>query len=137
MRLLKTNAGAVAAKVIDGEAIIMNLANGAYYSMDGAGSVIWEGIEQSQSIEEITRRVCSRYSANMFVVRADIDRLVNELLAEGLIEVEETTSLAQAPTEVTPGSEAYASPVLNKYTEMADLLALDPPMPSLSELPTG
>ncbi len=32
----------VASKVIDGEAIIINLANGVYYSMDKVGALVWE-----------------------------------------------------------------------------------------------
>ena len=38
---LVPNVAEVAAKVMDGEAILINLANGMYYSMDGAGGFLW------------------------------------------------------------------------------------------------
>lgn len=135
MRVWKPDPTAVAAKVIDGEAIIMNLTNGAYYSMDGVGALIWEGVEVGQPGDAIVQRIAHRYGADAARVRADFDRLVAELLIEGLI-VE--TVADEAPAMLAGGSvngTGYAAPVLNKYTEMADLLALDPPMPALEEIP--
>ena len=38
---LKPNEEEVAAKVLDGEAILINLSNGAYYSTDKRGAFIW------------------------------------------------------------------------------------------------
>lgn len=131
----KPDPTAVAAKVIDGEAIIMNLTNGAYYSMDGVGALIWEGMESGQPGEVIVDRIALRYGAAAAVVRADFDRIVAELLMEGLIRETEMDAAPAAPAGVSPSVAEYAAPVLNKYTEMADLLALDPPMPALKEIP--
>jgi hypothetical protein len=133
MRAWKPDPAAVASKVIDGEAIIMNLTNGAYYSMAGVGALMWEGIEQAQAGDSIVERIAARYGAEPARVRADFDRLVAELLAEGLIV--ETAAEAAAPAGGSPNGTGYVAPALNKYTEMADLLALDPPMPALEEIP--
>jgi hypothetical protein len=135
MRAWKPDAAAVASKVIDGEAIIMNLTNGAYYSLDGVGALIWEGIEQALSREGIVARVDGRYAVDAARVQADFDRLVAELLAEGVIvETEAKADAAATPAEGSP-ARTYIPPSLIKYTEMADLLALDPPMPALEEIP--
>ena len=38
---LRPNEEEVAAKVMDGEAILINLSSGIYYSMDKVGGVLW------------------------------------------------------------------------------------------------
>lgn len=133
MRTVKPNLSAVAAKVIDGEAIIMNLTNGAYYSMTGVGGHIWSCIESSMTEGAILESMLKRYAVDAESAREDLERLISSLQDDGLVlvtgEKEMTGHLERG------GSEAYEAPVLNKYTEMADLLALDPPMPELTEIP--
>ena len=50
---LRPNGEEVAAKVMDGEAILINLSNGMYYSMDKVGGFIWELIEGGYSIQQV------------------------------------------------------------------------------------
>ena len=136
MQILRPNAAAVAAKVIDGEAIIMNLTNGAYYSMDGVGAAAWEMIEQGCTLDEIERGITGSYAVDDSRAGADLGRLVKELMGEGLILAED--GRLQVPSVKAAARSdrlAYQPPSLNKHTEMADLLALDPPMPALGELP--
>jgi coenzyme PQQ synthesis protein D (PqqD) len=138
MPVLKPDETAVAAKVIDGEAIIMNLTNGAYYSMDGVGAVVWEHIAEGRSLDAIHDSIARRFDVEGARLRADLDRLVAELLAEGLIIATGNGASANHATSVAVrGTAGYQPPSLNKYTEMADLLALDPPMPALREVPDG
>lgn len=131
MRLLQPNTATIAAKVIDGEAIIMNLGNGAYYSMSKVGATIWEMIERGSDLAGLEARVVARYVVDPAQAHEDLERLVAELLAEQLIVAGEEIAPAPANQEAAGPREAYEPPVLNKYTEMADLLALDPPMPVL------
>lgn len=137
MQILRPNAAAVAAKVIDGEAIIMNLTNGAYYSMDGAGAVIWDVIERGGSIEDIRRSLVVRYGIEPGRAQQDVERLVDQLTSEQLIVVVDGSPGADASSGGAPAPQVYHAPILHKYTEMADLLALDPPMPAIGELPAG
>jgi hypothetical protein len=43
---LRPHTEEVAAKGIDGEAILINLSNGIYYSLDNVGGLIWELIDR-------------------------------------------------------------------------------------------
>lgn len=124
----------VAAKVIDGEAIIMNLANGLYYSMDHVGAAIWQRMEGGMALGAIVADVSRRYGAAEDAVRRDVHDLAAELLAEELVDVADGPVTPPWPADEPPGDgvQAYASPVLNRYDDMADLLALDPPMPGLA-----
>jgi hypothetical protein len=87
-------------------------------------------------VEEIVELVRSRYAVDAARARHDLDALIANLLADDLVITEERASAAAVAT-AEAGTAEYTAPVLNKYTEMADLLALDPPMPELSELPAG
>lgn len=133
----RPNTAEVAAKVIDGEAIIMNLSNGLYFSLADSGAALWELLEYGYSLEEMAQVLSDRYGVDRPTALEDADRLVGELLEEGLVNVHEG---GQRETEAPVSGEAqsaYTAPVLNKYSDMADLLALDPPMPSLGEIPAN
>lgn len=122
----------VAAKVIDGEAILINLATGVYYSMDKAGALIWEMITAANSLEQIVIALTLRYEVSHEQACADVRRLGDELLQEHLVKVAINGVAINSTAE--PGKtakEAYESPVLNTYRDMGDLLALDPPTPGL------
>jgi hypothetical protein len=133
---LQPNAEEVAAKVIDGEAIMINLSNGIYYSMDGVGGLVWSLIVEQHSLDEIATAVGQQYAVSPREARQDVQRLASELLDERLVVV--ATSGTPRQVELPPqpnGSLDYESPQLNRYTDMGDLLALDPPMPGLEDIP--
>ena len=125
----------VAAKVIDGEAIIMNLSNGLYFSMDHVGATVWELLEKGHSLGEISDALGAHFHVELSTVQGDLSRLAEQLVSEGL--VEKAAGQANGPVQLPSEwpSETYEPPVLNKYSDMADLLALDPPMPGLGEAP--
>lgn len=133
---LRPNEAEVAAKVMDGEAIMINLSNGMYYSMDGVGGLVWDLIAERRSLDEIAAAIGRRYDVAPTRARADLDRLAGELLDEKLVFISEDEGPAghqQASEQASKRS--YEPPQLNKYSDMGDLLALDPPMPGLSDIP--
>ena len=79
----------VTSKVMDGEAIMINLANGIYYSMDKVGGKIWECIEQEQSLEQIIQAIVASYDVSHEQGKKDIENLVGQLLEENVIVLKE------------------------------------------------
>lgn len=127
------NVAEVAAKVIDGEAIIMNLSSGLYYSMDNVGAAIWELIARRYSLREVADVIADRYRVDRERAAGDVRRLVQELLDEHLVTVA-TSDRERVAVLPPPGAPPpYEPPRLQKYTDMADMLALDPPMPNLRD----
>jgi hypothetical protein len=122
----------ITAKIMDGEAIIINLANGTYYSMDGVGAEIWKWINLEMSLEECAAQITSLYDVEPEKAQADVMRLVEELLAENIIK--EITVEHQNSDPSEKGLQ-YESPKLNIFRDMGDLLALDPPTPGVGEMP--
>jgi hypothetical protein len=127
----RVNEKEVAAKVIDGEAIIINLANGLYYSLEKTGALAWVLIGGGYSLDESADLLSARFSEPRERVRADLDKLANELLVQKLILVDQQAGSRSKVALDPPTGDAYETPVLNTYDDMGDVLALDPPLPQV------
>jgi Coenzyme PQQ synthesis protein D (PqqD) len=132
----RVNSGEVASKVVDGEAILINLSDGMYYSLTGTGALVWALLDAGQADDRICAELERRTGVDHATAAADLRRLLAELSAEGLI-VAADPSTAAAVSEVgdLPAVTSYSTPELEKYSDMSDLLALDPPMPRLADVP--
>lgn len=124
----------IAGQVVDGEAIVMHLGTGNYYSLNPVASRVWELSEQGYAVSQVVCAIAHDYGASEDVVSSGVLRIANELAEEGLM----------APGEATAGdwsadgageSREYVEPAIEKYSDMAELLALDPPMPGVAESP--
>lgn len=122
----------VIAEVIDEEAIIVNLDSGAYYSLRGAGAAIWEMAGQGWNADRIAAACAQRFEGESDQIQAAVARLLAELTAEGLLVAAGAAPDAsplgngEAPAAPAGRRQPFGEPVLEKYTDMADLLLLDP-----------
>lgn len=143
--VFRVNEEECAAQVIDGEAVIINLLNGTYYSLDKVGGAIWELAAEGRAIPEILDRVIALYDVDRDRAQRDIERLTQELLTERLLVVGTSRPSANdadashadqrdVADDASAERAPYAEPVLTTYRDMAELLALDPPMPRLETL---
>ena len=121
----------ITSKIMDGEAIVIDLSTGIYYSLDDVGGVVWQGVEESQSRQAILNHILATYDVSEDIAAADLDRLLSEMTAAALIAPAEESAESAEPFDAgAPDSKAeYRSPQLNKYEDMAELFALDPPLP--------
>ena len=132
-QFLKPNINEIAAKLVEGEAVLINLANGMYYSMDQVGGFVWSLIEKEQSLDAISAAVAQRYAVDEKKVSEDLAALTDKLIDEQLVVLVEGPANGTPPTaDPAPPDEVYAAPQLNKFDDMAELFALDPPLPKLS-----
>jgi len=125
----------VASKVIDGEAIIINLANGVYYSMDKVGALVWDLLQAGHTLEEVIVGVTCRYDVTREQAESNVRDLVQELVQENLVVSTENGAAAPAQAMEHQDRVPYEIPKLNIYRDMGDLLALDPPVPGLGDTP--
>ena len=128
---LVANEQDVAAKVVDGEAILINLTSGLYYSMDKVGGLVWSLIAGGSSVAQVAQTVAATYSIPVDRARDDVRRLAQQLLAEKLISIAAGSGVPApaAPETANPGP--YQAPKLTRFDDMADMFALDPPLPEL------
>ncbi len=122
----------VAAKVMDGEAILINLATGTYYSIPGTGGFIWSLIERKLCLNDIVSEVAANYDIGRDQIESDVLRLSGELCDEGLVIVATAGITNDATIGATVNRLPYEPPTLEKFTDMAEMFALDPPLPGLA-----
>jgi coenzyme PQQ synthesis protein D (PqqD) len=67
------------------EVVMLNLATGIYFSLDGVGHRIWKLIAQQTAADEVVRSLVEEFDADAARIREDLDSLVYELEAEGLL----------------------------------------------------
>jgi len=126
----------IAAKVIDGETIILNVSNSNYYSTIDVGTTVWELIAAGRDFQNILSHIADLYDVPETQVEQDIEKFVSDLLSERLIIMSDKEMLSVAGDPQPNGQEklSYKAPCLDKYSDMADLLALDPPTPGLMDV---
>jgi hypothetical protein len=115
----------VVSETIDGESVIINLYKGLYYNLNPSGSEIWTLIEAGANVTDIATVLSQKYPAAVDVLSA-VEQLVNELQTEELIVPTTIASGFVAPAAIAADGATFEQPVLYKYADMQDLLALDP-----------
>ena len=121
------NEPTVIQEIIDGEAIIADLGRGFYYSLDAIGSQIWSALVAGNSAREIIDGLAMRFDADRETVAAGTSALLDRLVAEALIIPQDRGAMpAGQPQFNRLEVTAFAAPVLSKYTDMEQLLLLDP-----------
>lgn len=130
---LRINSPAVIHETLDGEVIIINLDSGTYYSLDTVGAAMWERIGPHASIQRIAAELAAQYSAPATEAVAAIVAFCDELAREGLVvevapgdPVDADAAGAEQPAATGERQAAFPPPTLQKFTDMQDLLLLDP-----------
>jgi hypothetical protein len=115
-------------EVIDGEAVLINLENGNYYSIDKVGAEIWSFMETGASAGQIIDILSSKYEGSRDEIETAVNALLVELLSQALIIEVDCQSPPGEPLEIQTGSSRlpFEAPVLHSYTDMSELLLLDP-----------
>ncbi len=99
----------VISEVLDGEAIIIDSMSGAYYTLDADGTAVWGRLAAGAT-------TAAELSDASGLGLARVNEVVSELVTAGLI---------VADGEIAPADGSSAS-ALTKYTDMEELLLLDP-----------
>ena len=124
----------IVSETIDGEVIILNLDRGRYYSLTLAGADAWEAIGRSASADEIVGALLARYDGTRNAVEQAVDQLLDDLRREELIlplppgaeRASPPGSASAAPDGGREHRPVFQAPVLQTFTDMEDLLLLDP-----------
>jgi coenzyme PQQ synthesis protein D (PqqD) len=129
----RVNSPAITYETIDGEAVIINLVTGNYYSVVDSGAIIWNLVDKNATVSEIIEYMTAAYPGCGSDIERTVEELVAQLQEENLIvPLAAEEGLAFKPSDrlnmSSSGNEraAYQAPVLEKYTDMQDLLLLDP-----------
>ena len=134
-------------ETIDGETIIIDLGSGTYFSLRGVAPEIWNGLAEGRSDEQIVAELEGRYAADDVQLASVVSAFLAELAADQLIAPSDEGPVANVPgTPPAPERAPFAPPKLERYTDMQEIILLDPvhkvdsqgwphPAPSVSETP--
>lgn len=73
-----------------GETVLLNLANEKYFGLDLVGTRVWQLLNETQSADDVVTRLTEEYDVPTEQLRADVERLITELVAAGLVSIGET-----------------------------------------------
>ncbi len=118
-------------ETIDGETIIIDLATGTYFSLQGAAPAIWSALAEGETATGVVRRLSQAYVAEPGEIESAVEGFLRELEREQLIATGSNgngAGVMPAPSGDRDGAERspLAPPKLEKYTDMQDIILLDP-----------
>ena len=70
---------------LDDEIVLLNLNTGVYFSLNSTGRRFWELLSKGVAVDAMLPRLSDEYEVEAAVLRMDLDSLVRQLTAEGLI----------------------------------------------------
>lgn len=116
----------VIAEIVNGEAIIVNLESGNYYSLRGSACFLWQKLIAAHSLAQLAEFIRMHYLYVPETCEAELRTFILELQDEGLVVAKNELPVPlELGHQLTEKAE-YSRPVMEKFTDMADLLLLDP-----------
>lgn len=114
-------------ETVENETIIIDFEYGAYYSVRGTADAVWRCIaEQGASREALVAHLVAHYIGDPAQMAADIDDFLATLLRNELVVASEGSKTA-TPAALSPERQRpYTPPVLEAYTDLQEILLLDP-----------
>jgi hypothetical protein len=124
--LYAVNTGQVISEIIDGEAVMINLTTGNYYSLNESGAAAWTAIEAGASVGDLVELLSARYEGDRAEIQSAVERLIDELTREELIVGSEGNGSPPPSLDPVAKPVPFQPPTLEKHTDMQDLILLDP-----------
>jgi hypothetical protein len=108
------------------EAVIVNLVEGTYYSVRGPSFTTWSLASAGVAVGAIVESVAATYDASGSEIEAAVTAFLEELEREGLIVPSAGSAQVTPPSAAPRAKQPFEPPVLEKFTDVQELLALDP-----------
>ncbi len=79
----------VIVQILDNEAVLLHLKTEQYYTLDNTGLRIWQLLNEHAETEAVVADMQKEFDVNKATAKSDVERLINELDQEGLLDVVE------------------------------------------------
>ncbi len=73
-------------QTVAGEAILIDLQTGKYFSLNRVGTEFWEMLDGEQSLAQHAAALATKYNADAEMVTTDLTELAEKLVEKGLAE---------------------------------------------------
>jgi hypothetical protein len=116
----------IVSEIIDGEAVMINLSSGCYYSADKVGAAIWDLLARGFALRKVAELTVERFDDPPENIHQAVEDFAQKLLAEQLIVVDPQPP-PDPPRPTSPATRIpFQDPVLQRFDDMRDLLLADP-----------
>ena len=127
----RANVPRITHETLEDEVILVDFESGTYFGLHGVATYIWSTFAGFPSIDDIIGSVQKRYDSVDESQEKEIVAFVEDLVSHELLvpctagesEAPQGDGNGPAPTTEEP---PYSTPLLEKHTDMRDLLLLDP-----------
>lgn len=128
MSRYRINSPKVIHQIFESEVVVVNLETGSYYSVEGAGIDIWRLLGECRDTAEVEAFVSDGANGKAVANATAVRRFIEQLSDESLIVPDEGVVPAGPKRELPGNMTKFANnpPLLRKFTDMQDLLLLDP-----------
>lgn len=119
----------IAHQNIEGEIIIVDLKLGAYYSIGGGGSAIWNYLIKGFTLDQTIDALSLAYSTDKLEISQNAQELLRTLVQDGLIVEADNEDYSPEPSQpefVQTQESPMAAVVFEKFSDLADALMYDP-----------
>lgn len=119
-------------ETIDDEVVIVDLDKGFYYSLRSSAAQIWSKLIAGHSEEEIIKTISDRYDIDLADVESPVIDFIHQLVDENIISQASSEVVVNNPIrneslmDHAPNQGRFTAPVMEKFTDMSELLLLDP-----------
>lgn len=120
----RPNSPKVIFEAFDDEVLVIDFDSGRYFSMRGSAFDIWQMLVAGCSDAEIVQRLAEHHGAQEHAVQSAVHEHTRRLLDERLIVESPENASCNECAITTQG--AFAAPVMEQFTDMQELLLLDP-----------
>jgi hypothetical protein len=87
----------IAARVLDGEMIIMSARDSTLFNLNEVGTMIWQAADGATTLEDIvTQKICLEYEVEPAEALKDADAFVRELAEHGILRLSDQPIAAPA-----------------------------------------
>lgn len=75
----------VAFEVVDGEAVLLDLKSGVYFTLNPSGTRVWQLLVELGDLAEVRAAMLAEFAVRAETLEADVDALLSQLVEKGLV----------------------------------------------------
>jgi hypothetical protein len=78
----------VMSRLVGDETVLLDLASGIYFGLDGVGKRIWELVAEGKTLGEIATVITAEYEVDDAQAKSDVVEFASDLVQRGLLETQ-------------------------------------------------
>jgi len=75
----------VMSRLVGDETVLLDLASGHYFGVDGVGKLIWESVSDGKTLAETVDAIVAEFDVEKSQAEADVTAFASQLVERGLL----------------------------------------------------